>query len=76
LFGFELLVCGLFGPRLPWLWLVLLTLPLLVWFLRREQRNLRSMIVVFLDDLAKDWRLVKVEPQSDRQPAPEPQAAT
>ncbi len=74
LFGFELLVCGLFGPRLPWLWLVLLTLPLFVWFLRREQRNLRSMIVVFLDELAKDWHLVKVEPPNDRQPAPEPEA--
>ena len=42
--GLELLLCGLVGPRLPWLWLLLLTLPLFVWFLRREQRNLQSMI--------------------------------
>jgi hypothetical protein len=61
--GFELLVCGFVGPRLPWLWLLLLTLPLFVWFLRREQRNLRSMIAVLLDELAKEWRLTKVQPE-------------
>ena len=48
---------------------MLLTLPLFAWFLRRQQRNLQSMIVVFLDDLAKEWRLTKVQPQSARQPA-------
>ena len=58
--GFELLICGFVVPRLPWLWLVLLTLPLIVWFLRSEQRNLQSRIVVFLDELAKDWSLTKV----------------
>jgi O-antigen biosynthesis protein len=62
--GFDLLVCGFVGPRLPWLWLLMLTLPLFVWFLHREQRNLQSMIVVFLDDLAKQWRLVKVQPDA------------
>jgi GT2 family glycosyltransferase len=59
--GFELLICGLVGPRLPWLWLLLLTLPLFVWFIRREQRNLQSMIAVFLDELAKEWHLTKVQ---------------
>jgi hypothetical protein len=58
--GFDLLMCGFVGPRLPWLWLLMLTLPLFVWFLHREQRNLQSMIVVFLDNLAKEWRLIKV----------------
>jgi hypothetical protein len=73
--GFELLICGFVGPRLPWLWLLLLTLPLCAWFLRREQRNLQSMIVVFLDDLAKEWRLTKVQPGSARQPPAEPPGA-
>jgi O-antigen biosynthesis protein len=73
--GFELLICGFVGPRLPWLWLLLLTLPLFAWFLRREQRNLQSMIVVFLDDLAKEWRLAKVQPESTRQPPAEPPGA-
>jgi hypothetical protein len=52
------------GPRLPALWLLLLTLPLFAWFLRREQRNLQSMIAVFLDELAKEWHLTKVQPES------------
>jgi hypothetical protein len=46
------------------LWLLLLTLPLFAWFLRREQRNLQSMIAVFLDELAKEWHLTKVQPES------------
>jgi hypothetical protein len=73
--GFELLICGFVGPRLPWLWLLLLTLPLFAWFLRRQQRNLQSVIAVFLDDLAKEWHLTKVRPESARQPAPAPRAA-
>jgi len=56
----EFLVCGFFGPRLPWLWLALLTLPLFAWFIHRQQRNLQSMIAVLLDELAKEWKLTKV----------------
>jgi GT2 family glycosyltransferase len=63
--GFELLLCGLVGRRLPWLWAVLLTLPLFVWFLRSQQRNLQSLVAVFLDDLAREWHLTKVQPRSD-----------
>jgi len=58
--GFELLVLGFVGTRIPLLWFVLLTLPMLALFLRREQRNLQSMLVVFLDELAKEWGLKKV----------------
>ena len=57
--GLELLICGFAGPRLPWLWLLLLTLPLFAWFIRREQRNLQSMIIVLLDELAIEWGLAK-----------------
>jgi hypothetical protein len=73
--GFELLICGLAGPRLPWLWLLLLTLPIFAWFLRRQQRDLQSMIAVFLDDLAKEWHLTKVQPQNARHPEPQSPAA-
>ena len=58
--GFEFLVCGFFGPRLPWLWLMLLTLPLFAWFIHRQQRTLQSMIAVLLDELAKEWKLTRV----------------
>lgn len=53
--GLELLVLGLVGTRWPWLWLILLTLPLMVWLLRRQQRNLQSVIRVFLDDFSRSW---------------------
>jgi hypothetical protein len=72
--GFELLLCGLVARDQPWLWLLLLTLPAFAWFLRREQRSLQSMFVVFLDILAKDWHLTKVQPpnagQSQAEPTP------
>ncbi|HSU55658.1 MAG TPA: glycosyltransferase, partial [Candidatus Dormibacteraeota bacterium] len=67
--GFELVVLGFVGTLLPWLWLLLLTLPLFIWFLRREQRSLQSMLVVFLDELAKEWKLLKVNPQPAQSPA-------
>jgi hypothetical protein len=56
------------GHRLPWLWALLLTLPLFVWFIRRQQRNLQSIMVVFLDELAKEWRLAKVQTPGDKKP--------
>jgi len=37
--GLELLVCGLMWPRWPWVWSLLLTLPLFAWFLRGQQRK-------------------------------------
>jgi hypothetical protein len=59
-FGFELLVCGMVAPGQPWLWLLLvLTLPALIWFFHREQRNLRSLMAVFLDEMAKERDLIK-----------------
>jgi GT2 family glycosyltransferase len=61
--GLELLVTGLVGGK--WAWLLLLTLPFFAWFLRRQERNLRSMIVVFLDEVAKEWKLSKVETKAE-----------
>jgi GT2 family glycosyltransferase len=66
--GFELLVLGFVGSWIPWLWALLLTLPLFAWFLRREQRNLQALVTVFLDELAKDWKLVKIRPSPEPGP--------
>jgi O-antigen biosynthesis protein len=41
-------------------WLMLLSLPLFAWFLHREQRRMRSRIAVFLDEVAREWKLIKV----------------
>lgn len=68
--GLELLVLGVLGPARPWLWLALLSLPLVAWFLISQERKLQSVIVVFLDAIARDWNLVKVEPQPASPPPP------
>jgi hypothetical protein len=57
--GFELLLVGFVGSLLPPLWLLLLSLPLFAWFLAREKRRLQSLLIVFLDELAKELNLIK-----------------
>jgi hypothetical protein len=69
-FGFEMLLVGLFGGWLHCLWLLLLTLPLLAWVFRREQRSLQSLLAVFLDELAKDQNLLKAQPPSGPESSP------
>jgi hypothetical protein len=59
--GGELLLLGFLGPRWHWLWLLLLTLPLFAWFLRQDQRKLQNMILVFLDELSKDWNMTRLD---------------
>ena len=65
LLGIELLIIGFVGSWLPWLWLLLLSLPLLAWFLARQKRNLRAVMVAFLDELAKERSLTVVRPQDE-----------
>ncbi len=75
--GLELVLLGLLTTRLPWLWLLLLTLPLFAWFLGREQRDLQSLIVILLDQLAGEWKLSKVSQPAAPSPlgaAPAPAA--
>jgi len=62
LLGLELLVIGVFGRTFPWLWLLLLTLPVFVWFLAREKRNLQSLVAVWLDGVAQPLGMLKVTP--------------
>lgn len=58
--GINLLILGFTGAALPWVGLLLLSLPLFAWILRRDQRNLQSMIMVFLDGIAKEWNMVVI----------------
>ncbi len=71
LVGLEALVMGFFGGWKNWLALTLLTLPAFVYFLWRQKRNLQSLVVVFLDDLAKQWHLLKIPEDSEEQHVPE-----
>jgi hypothetical protein len=59
--GFEMLIIGSVGHSLPWLWLLLLIQPALIWFFAREQRDLQRIIAVMLDEVAKRRALHKVQ---------------
>ena len=61
LLGVELLIIGILWHLVPWLWLLLLGTPLFYGFLARQKRQLQSLVVVFLDSLAKEMKLTKVQ---------------
>lgn len=58
--AFELVLLGLLHHWTPWRWLLLFSVLPLVWFIRQQARHLQSMIVVFLDEAAKDWNFTKI----------------
>jgi glycosyltransferase involved in cell wall biosynthesis len=59
--GAELLVIGFLGRESSWPYLLLLTLPLFAWFLAKDQRDLQRLIAVFIDELASELKLKKIE---------------
>ncbi len=65
LLGIELLIIGFMGSWWRWPWLLLLSMPLFAWFLARQKRNLRAVMVAFLDELAKERSLTVVRPQDE-----------
>ena len=61
--GAELLIIGFLGQETSWPYLLLLTLPLFAWFLAKDQRDLQRLIAVFIDELASEMKLKKIEPK-------------
>ncbi|HEV8542559.1 MAG TPA: glycosyltransferase [Verrucomicrobiae bacterium] len=59
--GAELTLIGFLGRQVWWPYLILLTLPLFVWFLAKDQRDLQRLIAVFIDELASEVKLKKIE---------------
>ncbi|HEX7861665.1 MAG TPA: glycosyltransferase [Verrucomicrobiae bacterium] len=57
----ELTVIGFLGRESSWPYLLLLTLPLYIWFLAQDHRNLQRLIAVFIDELASEMKLKKIE---------------
>jgi O-antigen biosynthesis protein len=72
--GLELLLIGLVSEAVPWLWMLLLTLPLLGLYFENEKRILQRLIVAFLDELAAKYELTKVPFSKTREPTPPPAA--
>jgi GT2 family glycosyltransferase len=63
--GVELLVIGFGSDHWRWLWALLLTLPMLAWFFERKKRDLQSVVIVFLDELARDNNMIRIVPPVD-----------
>jgi GT2 family glycosyltransferase len=74
LLGAVLLIVGLSGGWWNWRALLLLALPLFAWFLLRQNRNLQSLLVVFLDELATELGLIKIPSAAAKQPTAAPTA--
>ena len=61
LFALELLIIGVLSPSLPYIWMLLLSMPIFGAYLQREQRDLQRLLAAFLDDMAKNGNLRKLE---------------
>jgi hypothetical protein len=58
--GLELLLIGFVASVVPWLWMLLLSLPLLGLYFEYDKRTLQRLMTAFLDDLAASHSLTKV----------------
>jgi GT2 family glycosyltransferase len=72
LVGLELVFVGVIGFELIWPLLILLSLPVFVWFVRRERRKLQSLVTIFLDQVGKGLSLTKIYSDAEVS-TPEPQ---
>jgi hypothetical protein len=73
----ELLLIGLVGTERPWIWMILLTLPIFGWYLEQEKKTLQQLAVVFLDEIARSRSLTRLDYDADSdQYAPASTAAT
>lgn len=62
--GVQLLVIGLLGESLWWLAILLVTIPMFIWVIAKEQSDLQRVVSAFLDDIAVELKLKKIEPSA------------
>ena len=68
----ELVVIGLFARFQPWLWMMLLSLPVLSWFLEFQKRATQWEITSLLNEVAAEFGLTRVDESAKK---PETQSA-
>jgi hypothetical protein len=56
----ELVIIGLFARFQPWFWMMLLSLPILSWFLEFEKRATQMQVTAVLDAVAAEFELTRV----------------
>lgn len=61
--GAQLLLVGLAASKQPWVWMILLIMPLFGWFLEAEKRHLQRLIVAFLNHVASQLHLQPADPK-------------
>jgi O-antigen biosynthesis protein len=61
LLGADLVLVGLFGDVQPWMWMLLLTVPLAGWFLETQKRNLQAVITVVLNRAAEHLQMIRLK---------------
>jgi len=57
----EVISIALLHRVQPWLWMMLLTIPLVGWFFEQEKRNLQAMIGVVFDRAATELKMVRMK---------------
>jgi hypothetical protein len=82
----EVLMIAFFAPLFPWTWLILLTLPVFGLFIDHQQKNLKKLVALFLDETARSHAMLRLgednEPleswirPSDESPPPVAESAT
>ncbi|MEN9674374.1 MAG: hypothetical protein RIS76_270 [Verrucomicrobiota bacterium] len=58
--GLQLILIGFLAGG--WSWMLLLALPLMIWWLNQEKQDLSRVTANFLTELARELKLVKVNP--------------
>jgi len=79
LLAMELLVIGLFADGRPWSWGLLASVPLVLWLVRRQHRELQSRCVALLDALARELGFAKLDnavPQDATEPVDQADTAS
>jgi len=74
-FAGDLFLAALVGSKQPWIWMLLLTIPLLGWLLEFQQIKLRTAVAGLLDDVAESLRLVRTSQAQRKEPVSSPKVS-
>jgi hypothetical protein len=59
-FAVQLFALGVLARGRPWLWTVLFSMLVFGWYLRSQKRALQRVFAVFLDEMARHWKMTKL----------------
>lgn len=74
LLALEILLAALIAPTVPWIWMLLLTVPIAGWALELQQLKLRQEVAILMDEVAVTQKLVRVGEPTPREKNNSPEA--